>query len=223
MFLTLDKTARRKLQETFVTYRMEHEFTQAGNLRPVPERHLLRPALLRRRRGGRGLLRQDARQARRRRGGDHRRRAQGAVALQSRSSIRRPPPRAAPTCCGACASSATSTPRPPRPPTRSRWRRARTRRCLTSRRPTSRRWRAWSCAQRFGPAAETAGYKVYTTIDGRLQTAANRAVRVGLIEYDRRHGWRGPAGARRPARARRAGLRRPGRRVRRDRQSLRRQ
>jgi penicillin-binding protein 1A len=47
---------------------------------------------------------------------------------------------------------------------------------------------------RFGPAAEAAGYKVYTTIDGRLQTAANRAVRLGLIEYDRRHGWRGPAG-----------------------------
>jgi penicillin-binding protein 1A len=48
--------------------------------------------------------------------------------------------------------------------------------------------------QRFGPSAETAGYRVYTTIDGRLQAAANRAVRVGLIEYDRRHGWRGPAG-----------------------------
>jgi len=48
--------------------------------------------------------------------------------------------------------------------------------------------------QRFGPTAESTGYKVYTTIDGRLQTAANRAVRVGLIEYDRRHGWRGPAG-----------------------------
>ncbi|HET7756881.1 MAG TPA: penicillin-binding protein 1A [Steroidobacteraceae bacterium] len=48
--------------------------------------------------------------------------------------------------------------------------------------------------QRFGASAETAGYKVYTTIDGRLQAAANRAVRVGLIEYDRRHGWRGPAG-----------------------------
>ncbi len=47
---------------------------------------------------------------------------------------------------------------------------------------------------RFGPAAEAAGYKVYTTIDGRLQTAANRAVRIGLIEYDRRHGWRGPIG-----------------------------
>jgi penicillin-binding protein 1A len=48
--------------------------------------------------------------------------------------------------------------------------------------------------QQFGVAAESAGYKVYTTIDGRLQGAANRAVRIGLIEYDRRHGYRGPAG-----------------------------
>jgi penicillin-binding protein 1A len=48
--------------------------------------------------------------------------------------------------------------------------------------------------QRFGASAETAGYKVYTTLDGRLQAAAVRAVRIGLIEYDRRHGWRGPAG-----------------------------
>jgi penicillin-binding protein 1A len=44
---------------------------------------------------------------------------------------------------------------------------------------------------RFGPAAQDAGYKVYTTIDGRLQTAANRALRIGLIDYTRRHGWRG--------------------------------
>jgi penicillin-binding protein 1A len=48
--------------------------------------------------------------------------------------------------------------------------------------------------QRFGASAETAGYRVYTTLDGRLQAAATRAVRIGLIEYDRRHGWRGPAG-----------------------------
>jgi penicillin-binding protein 1A len=45
---------------------------------------------------------------------------------------------------------------------------------------------------RFGDNAVNAGYKVYTTIDGRLQTAANRAVRIGLIQYDRRHGYRGP-------------------------------
>ncbi len=45
---------------------------------------------------------------------------------------------------------------------------------------------------RFGPTAVNYGYKVFTTIDGRLQSAANRALRVGLIEYDRRHGYRGP-------------------------------
>lgn len=47
---------------------------------------------------------------------------------------------------------------------------------------------------RYGEDAINAGYKVYTTLDGRLQIAANRAVRVGLIEYDRRHGYRGPKG-----------------------------
>ncbi len=47
---------------------------------------------------------------------------------------------------------------------------------------------------RFGVSTMDAGYKVYTTIDDRLQTAANRAVRIGLMEYDRRHGWRGPLG-----------------------------
>ena len=45
---------------------------------------------------------------------------------------------------------------------------------------------------RYGPTAVNYGYKVFTTIDGRLQSAANRALRVGLIEYDRRHGYRGP-------------------------------
>ncbi len=45
--------------------------------------------------------------------------------------------------------------------------------------------------RRFGKQAQDAGYKVYTTIDGRLQIAANRALRTGLVDYDRRHGWRG--------------------------------
>jgi len=48
--------------------------------------------------------------------------------------------------------------------------------------------------RRYGPQAETAGYEVYTTIDGRLQAAADRAVHRGLIDYDRRYGYRGPAG-----------------------------
>ena len=44
---------------------------------------------------------------------------------------------------------------------------------------------------RFGEAAVNAGYRAITTIDGRLQTAANRALRLGLIDYDRRHGFHG--------------------------------
>ena len=47
---------------------------------------------------------------------------------------------------------------------------------------------------RYGEAAINAGYRVYTTIDGRMQAAADRALRLGLIEYDRRHGYRGPLG-----------------------------
>ena len=44
----------------------------------------------------------------------------------------------------------------------------------------------------YGDDAYTAGYKVYTTIDSRLQHAANAALRQTLVEYDARHGYRGP-------------------------------
>jgi penicillin-binding protein 1A len=46
--------------------------------------------------------------------------------------------------------------------------------------------------QRFGEDAYTAGYKIITTIDTRLQTAANAALRNALLDYERRHGYRGP-------------------------------
>jgi penicillin-binding protein 1A len=46
--------------------------------------------------------------------------------------------------------------------------------------------------RRFGPAAYTAGLKVTTTIDSRLQLAANRAMHDTLMAYDERHGYRGP-------------------------------
>jgi len=36
------------------------------------------------------------------------------------------------------------------------------------------------------------GLSVRTTLDPRLQVIADRALRKGLIAYDRRHGWRGP-------------------------------
>ena len=47
--------------------------------------------------------------------------------------------------------------------------------------------------ERFGASdAYTGGYTIVTTVESRLQRAADRAVRRGLENYDRRHGWRGP-------------------------------
>lgn len=46
--------------------------------------------------------------------------------------------------------------------------------------------------ERFGPEAYTAGYEAITTIDSRLQLAAVTALRSALLEYDQRHGYRGP-------------------------------
>lgn len=45
---------------------------------------------------------------------------------------------------------------------------------------------------RFGEEALTNGYVVWTSIDGDMQEAANAAVRTGIMDYDQRHGWRGP-------------------------------
>lgn len=46
--------------------------------------------------------------------------------------------------------------------------------------------------RRFGEASYTAGLKVTTTLDSRLQKSANAAVRQTLTNYDERHGYRGP-------------------------------
>jgi penicillin-binding protein 1A len=46
---------------------------------------------------------------------------------------------------------------------------------------------------RVGPHAFTDGYVATTTVDSRLQQAAVQAAREGLLEYDQRHGYRGPA------------------------------
>ena len=49
-----------------------------------------------------------------------------------------------------------------------------------------------SLFQYFGKSAYTKGYRVYTTIKAPLQLAANQAVLNRLIDYDKRHGYRGP-------------------------------
>lgn len=46
----------------------------------------------------------------------------------------------------------------------------------------------------YGDALYTDGYRIYTSIDSRLQRTADWSVRAALLEYDRRHGWRGASG-----------------------------
>ncbi|CAK2199293.1 PBP1A family penicillin-binding protein [Vibrio crassostreae] len=50
--------------------------------------------------------------------------------------------------------------------------------------------RAWM-VERYGEAAYTSGMKVYTTVDSKLQKAANQAAIKNLLSYDERHGYRG--------------------------------
>ncbi|QKJ85300.1 Penicillin-binding protein 1A [Paramixta manurensis] len=47
--------------------------------------------------------------------------------------------------------------------------------------------------KRYGDNAYTDGFKVYTTVTRKLQTAAQDAVRNNVIAYDMRHGYRGPS------------------------------
>ncbi|HET9693071.1 MAG TPA: PBP1A family penicillin-binding protein [Steroidobacteraceae bacterium] len=46
--------------------------------------------------------------------------------------------------------------------------------------------------RQHGPEALTAGYSVTTTLESRLQQAANAATWRTILEYERRHGYRGP-------------------------------
>ncbi|HHJ14041.1 MAG TPA: penicillin-binding protein 1A [Gammaproteobacteria bacterium] len=51
--------------------------------------------------------------------------------------------------------------------------------------------RGWML-ERYGKEAYSRGYRVFTSIDGARQRAANAALRKALLDYDRRHGYRGP-------------------------------
>ncbi|KTB67207.1 peptidase [Pseudomonas viridiflava ICMP 13104] len=45
---------------------------------------------------------------------------------------------------------------------------------------------------RYGSEAYTEGFRVTTTVPSDLQEHANKAIQQGLIDYDQRHGYRGP-------------------------------
>ncbi|MCG8371723.1 MAG: PBP1A family penicillin-binding protein, partial [Proteobacteria bacterium] len=46
--------------------------------------------------------------------------------------------------------------------------------------------------RRYGKGAYTDGYRVVTSLDSRLQEAANHSLRNGLLEFTRRRGYKGP-------------------------------
>jgi penicillin-binding protein 1A len=46
----------------------------------------------------------------------------------------------------------------------------------------------------YGDELYSSGYKVITSVDSHLQRTADWSLRATLLEYDRRHGYRGPSG-----------------------------
>ncbi|MDE2137988.1 MAG: penicillin-binding protein 1A [Gammaproteobacteria bacterium] len=193
MFLSLDKTARRKLQETFVTYRMEHEFTKQEifglylNVIFFGQRSYgvaaAAEAFF-----GKTLDKLDVAEAATLAGvpkapSSYNPIVNPEAATQRRAYVLRRM-RELGYIDAATAEASNKEPM-----------HARAHAPLYDiEAPYVAEMARLELRQRFGASAETAGYKVYTTLDGRLQAAANRAVRIGLIEYDRRHGWRGPIG-----------------------------
>ena len=59
--------------------------------------------------------------------------------------------------------------------------------------PYPAEWVRQQLEERYG-ADLYSGFVAYTTLDAKQQAAAQRAVRTGLMKYDRRHGYRGPEG-----------------------------
>jgi penicillin-binding protein 1A len=193
MFLNLDKTARRKLQEAFVTYRMEHEFTKQEILGVYLNviffgQRSYGVAAAAEAFFGKTLDKLDVAEAATIAGVAPAPSSYNPIVNPDMATTRRAyvlrRMRELGYIDAATAEAANKEPM-----------RARAHAPLYDvEAPYVAEMARLELRQRFGASAETAGYKVYTTLDGRLQAAANRAVRIGLIEYDRRHGWRGPAG-----------------------------
>ncbi len=48
--------------------------------------------------------------------------------------------------------------------------------------------------EQYGESAYVSGLRVYTTVRRKDQEAANASLRLGIVDYDHRHGYRGPEG-----------------------------
>ena len=117
-FFTQEQTVRRKLQEIFVTQRLENDFTKQEILALYLNVIFFGQRSYGVAAAAETYFGKQLDELTRRRGGDAGARAAVAVETTTRSPIRRAPPNAAATCCAACASSVTSTRRRRRPPRR---------------------------------------------------------------------------------------------------------
>jgi penicillin-binding protein 1A len=190
MFLSLDKTARRKLSEVFVTYRMERDFTKeqilATYLNVVPfGQRAYGIAAAAETYYGKRLDELTVAQAATLAGIIQRPSRQNPVTDPKAAAARRAyvlrRMRELGDIDEATAAAAAAEP-------------AATRRygpLSDVEAPYVAEMVRQEVVRRYGEAAVNAGYKVFTTLDDRLQTAANRALAIGLMEYDKRHGYRG--------------------------------
>jgi len=190
MFLSLDKTARRKLQEVFVTYRMERDFTKeqilATYLNVVPfGQRAYGIAAAAETYYGKRLDELTVAQAATLAGIIQRPSRQNPVTDPKAAAARRGYVLRRMTELGyideATAAAAAAEP-------------SATRRygpLSDVEAPYVAEMVRQEIVRRYGESAVNAGYKVFTTLDERLQTAANRALALGLMDYDRRHGYRG--------------------------------
>jgi penicillin-binding protein 1A len=48
--------------------------------------------------------------------------------------------------------------------------------------------------EQYGESAYVSGLRVYTTVRPQGPGGANASLRYGILEYDHRHGYRGPEG-----------------------------
>jgi penicillin-binding protein 1A len=190
MFLSLDKTARRKLSEVFVTYRMERDFTKEQilaiylNVVPFGQRAYGIAAAAETYYGKR-LDELTVAQAATLAGIIQRPSRQNPVTDPKAAAARRAYVLRRMVELGdideATAAAAAAEP-------------SATRRfgpLSDVEAPYLAEMVRQEVVRRYGEAAVNAGYKVFTTLDERLQMAANRALALGLMEYDRRHGYRG--------------------------------
>ena len=193
-FLTREKTLTRKLREVLLAWKIEANLTKDEILELYVNQIFLGQRAYGFAAAVADLFRQAAQGRHRRRGGDARRPAQGAVRRSTRSPTRNAPRRGSCTYCGACTSfeyinDAGSSRKHRTAPLA-------VRQGVREALPTHAEFVAEMARQvvfdAYGEDAYTKGLTVWTTMRRADQEAAYAAVRRGVLDYDRRHGYRGP-------------------------------